>query len=137
MVYYNNLLSIPPILVAMWYFGEFEGLLDEPALRNPNFLFVSAMGGIIGFGIRCAGVYNRSTCTRQGRAMRLSSFTDGVGRWRILGEARTFAHALLVEGADKGQVLVSDASVRTACRLHECTSSQQLPEQRTPPLPRP
>ncbi|KAG2446095.1 hypothetical protein HXX76_000695 [Chlamydomonas incerta] len=63
MVYYNNLLSIPPILVAMWFFGEFEGLFDEPALRNPSFLLVSAMGGIIGFAISFSSLWYLSQTT--------------------------------------------------------------------------
>jgi drug/metabolite transporter (DMT)-like permease len=57
MVYYNNLLSIPPILGLMWYFGEFNGLLEQPALKNPAFLMVSTLGGIIGFGISFSSLW--------------------------------------------------------------------------------
>ncbi|KXZ49837.1 hypothetical protein GPECTOR_19g288 [Gonium pectorale] len=62
-VYYNNLLSIPPILAMMWYFGEFEGLTQQAALRNNTFLLVSAMGGIIGFGISFSSLWFLSQTT--------------------------------------------------------------------------
>ncbi|GFR52326.1 hypothetical protein Agub_g14864 [Astrephomene gubernaculifera] len=63
MVYYNNLLSIPPILCMMWYFGEFEGLTSQPALQNTAFLIVSAMGGIIGFAISFSSLWYLSQTT--------------------------------------------------------------------------
>lgn len=62
-VYYNNLLSLPPILGLMWFFGEFEGLTAQPALHNPMFLMVSAMGGLIGFLISFSSLWFLSQTT--------------------------------------------------------------------------
>ncbi|GIL84758.1 hypothetical protein Vretimale_14453 [Volvox reticuliferus] len=63
MVYYNNLLSVPPILLMMWYFGEFRGLFEQEALRNPAFLMVSTLGGVIGFGISFSSLWYLSQTT--------------------------------------------------------------------------
>lgn len=52
-VYYNNLLSVPLILAAMVYFGELQGLAQQPALGNPMFQGVALLGGLLGFAIRC------------------------------------------------------------------------------------
>ncbi|GLC39366.1 hypothetical protein PLESTB_000892400 [Pleodorina starrii] len=57
MVYYNNLLSVPPILVMMWFFGEFHGLLEQEALKNSAFLMVSGLGALIGFGISFSSLW--------------------------------------------------------------------------------
>jgi GDP-mannose transporter len=63
MVYYNNLLSIPPILVIMFFFKEHEGLLSQPALQNPMFLSVALVGGLIGFGISFSALWFLSQTT--------------------------------------------------------------------------
>jgi GDP-mannose transporter len=63
MVYYNNLLSIPPILVLMFFFGEHKGLLAQPALQNPMFLAVAFVGGLIGFGISFSALWFLSQTT--------------------------------------------------------------------------
>jgi GDP-mannose transporter len=63
MVYYNNLLSIPPILVLMFLFGEHQGLLAQPALANPVFLFVAVTGALIGFGISFSALWFLSQTT--------------------------------------------------------------------------
>lgn len=63
MVYYNNLLSIPPILGLMLYFGEIQTLPNQPALQNPVFLAVALMGGLIGFGISFSGLWFLSQTT--------------------------------------------------------------------------
>jgi GDP-mannose transporter len=63
MVYYNNLLSIPPILVLMFFFGEHRGLLAQPALQNPMFLLVALVGGLIGFGISFSALWFLSQTT--------------------------------------------------------------------------
>lgn len=63
MVYYNNLLSIPPILVLMFFFGEHKGLMQQPALQNPMFLAVALVGGLIGFGISFSALWFLSQTT--------------------------------------------------------------------------
>lgn len=63
MVYYNNLLSIPPILVLIFFFGEHKTLLAQPALQNPTFLFVALVGGLIGFGISFSALWFLSQTT--------------------------------------------------------------------------
>lgn len=57
MVYYNNLLSLPCILLLMWQFGEFGGLMSQPALQNTEFLIVAGLGGIIGFAISFSSLW--------------------------------------------------------------------------------
>lgn len=63
MVYYNNLLSIPPILLMMAFFGEFGKLADQPALSDPVFLSIAATGGVIGFGISFSALWFLSQTT--------------------------------------------------------------------------
>lgn len=63
MVYYNNLLSIPPIVVLIFFFGEHRTLLHQPALHNPMFLAVALVGGLIGFGISFSALWFLSQTT--------------------------------------------------------------------------
>lgn len=63
MVYYNNLLSLPPILCLMMYFGEFSTIQNQPALSNPYFLVIGGMGGVIGFAISFSGLWFLSQTT--------------------------------------------------------------------------
>lgn len=63
MVYYNNLLSVPPIILLMLIFGEHKGLLAQPALSNPGFLLVALLGGLIGFGISFSALWFLSQTT--------------------------------------------------------------------------
>lgn len=51
-VFYNNLLSLPFIALIMAGTGELRGWLTEPDLRNPTFMAVAAVSGVIGFAIR-------------------------------------------------------------------------------------
>eukprot|EP00199_Chlamydomonas_sp_CCMP681_P001907 CAMPEP_0119105438 /NCGR_PEP_ID=MMETSP1180-20130426/3395_1 /TAXON_ID=3052 ORGANISM="Chlamydomonas cf sp, Strain CCMP681" /NCGR_SAMPLE_ID=MMETSP1180 /ASSEMBLY_ACC=CAM_ASM_000741 /LENGTH=363 /DNA_ID=CAMNT_0007090481 /DNA_START=134 /DNA_END=1225 /DNA_ORIENTATION=- len=57
MVYYNNLLSLPCIMVLMYVFGEIPTLTSQPAFQNPAFLMVAGMGGIIGFAISFSSLW--------------------------------------------------------------------------------
>ena len=63
MVFYNNLLSIPPIICLILLFGEHRGLLAQPALQNPTFLVVAFLGGLIGFGISFSALWFLSQTT--------------------------------------------------------------------------
>lgn len=65
MVYYNNLLSIGPILLLMWTFGEFKTLPDQKALWELQFQLVALLGGILGFGISFTSLWyvSRSSAT--------------------------------------------------------------------------
>ena len=63
MVFYNNLLSVPPILVLMLLFGEHRGLLDQPALQQPGFYAVAVLGGVIGFAISFSALWFLSLTT--------------------------------------------------------------------------
>jgi GDP-mannose transporter len=63
MVYYNNLLSIPPILALMFCFGEHKTLLAQPALANPVFLLTALLGALIGFGISFSALWFLSQTT--------------------------------------------------------------------------
>uniref|UniRef100_A0A7S0YDK0 Sugar phosphate transporter domain-containing protein n=1 Tax=Polytomella parva TaxID=51329 RepID=A0A7S0YDK0_9CHLO len=63
MVYYNNLLSVPFIILLMIVFGEFQGLLDQPALTNPWFIAVAILGGVIGYLISFSSLWFLSQTT--------------------------------------------------------------------------
>jgi len=63
MVLYNNALSIPPVLLLVVIFGEHRGLLAQPALRDPAFAAVAALGGVIGFGISFSALWFLSQTT--------------------------------------------------------------------------
>lgn len=52
-MFYNNLLSLPFILLMMAVTGEVHSVWQEPDLFNPTFLLVAGFSGLIGFGIRC------------------------------------------------------------------------------------
>lgn len=57
MVYYNNLLSLPPLLMLAAVLGEFQTLPHQAALHDPNFLKVAVLGGVIGFGISFSSLW--------------------------------------------------------------------------------
>ncbi|GLC35477.1 hypothetical protein PLESTB_000203200 [Pleodorina starrii] len=63
MVYYNNLLSIPPLLLLMAVFGEFGSLAHQPALALPSFQIVALLGGLIGFAISFSSLWFLSQTT--------------------------------------------------------------------------
>ncbi|PNH07851.1 GDP-mannose transporter GONST1 [Tetrabaena socialis] len=63
MMYYNNLLSIPPIMGLMWAFGEFETIQHQPALANPAFQKVVVMSGFLGFAISFSSLWFLSQTT--------------------------------------------------------------------------
>ncbi|KAG1680828.1 hypothetical protein FOA52_008161 [Chlamydomonas sp. UWO 241] len=65
MVFYNNFLSLGPVLVLMVFFGEFGKLQQQPALSNPEFLGVALAGGLLGFGISFSSLWflSRSSAT--------------------------------------------------------------------------
>lgn len=63
MVYYNNLLSLPFILILMFAFGEFELITKQAALTNPVFLTVSGLAGVIGFLISFSSLWFLSLST--------------------------------------------------------------------------
>ncbi|MEW5320423.1 MAG: hypothetical protein WDW38_011498 [Sanguina aurantia] len=57
MVYYNNLLSLPPLLILAAALGEFRTLPHQAALHDPSFLRVAVLGGVIGFGISFSSLW--------------------------------------------------------------------------------
>ncbi|KAG2492123.1 hypothetical protein HYH03_009614 [Edaphochlamys debaryana] len=63
MVYYNNLLSIPFIVLLMWGFGEFQTLPQQHALGVAAFQAVALLGGIIGFAISFSSLWFLSQTT--------------------------------------------------------------------------
>lgn len=75
MVYYNNLLSLPPILLLMAAFGEFSTVGQQPALHSPTFLAVALLGGLIGFAISFSSLWflSNTTATIYRYACRLSA----------------------------------------------------------------
>jgi len=63
MVYYNNLLSLLPILGLIFAFNEHKVVLSQPALMDSAFLVVSLLGGIIGFAISFSSLWFLSQTT--------------------------------------------------------------------------
>ncbi|KAK9810246.1 hypothetical protein WJX72_007245 [[Myrmecia] bisecta] len=63
MVYYNNLMSLPLIVLLMCYYGEFQTLPLEPALHNPSFLCAVVGSGILAFLISFASLWFLSSTT--------------------------------------------------------------------------
>lgn len=63
MVFYNNLLSLPFILVMMMVTGEAWGMWQEADLKNDIFLIVAGLSGLIGFSISFTSLWFLRTTT--------------------------------------------------------------------------
>lgn len=63
MVFYNNLLSLPLLLVLIWQGGEFATLAKEPALQNPYFLAAALASSLLAFCISFASLWFLSSTT--------------------------------------------------------------------------
>ena len=63
MVFYNNLLSLPLIFLVMASQGELGILTQQEDLRNPAFLVVATLSGLVGFGISFSVLWFLSTTT--------------------------------------------------------------------------
>lgn len=63
MVFYNNLLSLPLIFLVMAGQGELGILAEQEDLRNPAFLIVAMLSGLVGFGISFSVLWFLSTTT--------------------------------------------------------------------------
>jgi GDP-mannose transporter len=63
MVFYNNLLSLPLISVLMWWYGEIDTVMYDPALRNPMFIMAALATALVAFGISFASLWFLSTTT--------------------------------------------------------------------------
>ena len=63
MVFYNNLLSLPFLLLLMLASGEAGSVLAEPALRRPGFLLAAGASALLAFGISFASLWFLSTTT--------------------------------------------------------------------------
>ena len=57
-VFYNNLLSLPFLLLIMAATGEAQTVWQEPDLHNTTFLLVAGFSGLIGFAVRWGWVYS-------------------------------------------------------------------------------
>jgi len=62
-VLYNNVLSVPMLLVAAAANGEFATILGEPALHNPRFQAAACLSAICGFMISFCSLWFLSTTT--------------------------------------------------------------------------
>ena len=62
-MFFNNLLSLPLIGLLMVGSGEWAGVWQEPDLRNPSFIIVVVLSGVIGFGISFTSLWFISTTT--------------------------------------------------------------------------
>ncbi|CAG9466130.1 unnamed protein product [Pedinophyceae sp. YPF-701] len=63
MVLYNNLLSVPLLLLVIVFFGEAAQLPHQGALHEPTFLLAVLATGVLGFAISFASLWFLSTAT--------------------------------------------------------------------------
>lgn len=63
MVLYNNVLSVPVLLVAAGVNGEFATIWTEPALRDPRFQVAACLSAVCGFMISFCSLWFLSTTT--------------------------------------------------------------------------
>lgn len=63
MVYVNNLLSLPLIAAMMLASGEARGVWREPDLRNPAFLAVAGLSGLLGLAISFTSLWFLASTT--------------------------------------------------------------------------
>ena len=63
MVLYNNVLSVPMLLVAAAINGEYATILSEPALLNHRFQAAACLSAICGFLISFCSLWFLSTTT--------------------------------------------------------------------------
>ena len=57
MVYFNNVLSLPPLAIITWATGEFSTLAAEPALKDPYFILAAVSSSLLAFGISFASLW--------------------------------------------------------------------------------
>lgn len=62
-VYYNNILSVPLLVILVFMFGEHLTLHDDAALQSPAFLSVALVSCMLGFSISYATLWFLSTTT--------------------------------------------------------------------------
>lgn len=62
-VYYNNILSVPLLVILVFMFGEHLTLQDDAALHSPTFLSVALVSCMLGFSISYATLWFLSTTT--------------------------------------------------------------------------
>uniref|UniRef100_A0A6S8I4N4 Sugar phosphate transporter domain-containing protein n=1 Tax=Dunaliella tertiolecta TaxID=3047 RepID=A0A6S8I4N4_DUNTE len=75
LVYYNNVLSLPPIALLALASGEFPKVLYSPALWNPQFQVVAFIGAVLGCAISYTSLWYMSTSTAT-----LYSLTGGMNK---------------------------------------------------------
>eukprot|EP00877_Chromochloris_zofingiensis_P011944 jgi/Chrzof1/7002/Cz02g07080.t1 len=63
MVYYNNVLTIPVSLLIVVFTGEFQDLLQQPALRDTSFQVYATLGGVLGFCLSFSSIWFVSLTT--------------------------------------------------------------------------
>lgn len=62
-VYYNNLLSIPFVILLVLVCQEPQKLMQDAAIMNPAFQSVAALSCVVGFSISYATLWFLSTTT--------------------------------------------------------------------------
>lgn len=63
MVFYNNLLSLPLLVVLILAFGEVPTLAKSGTLGSPFFQLAATLGGLLGFGISFTSMWFISNST--------------------------------------------------------------------------
>lgn len=63
MVFLNNLLSLPLILLLMYYYGELPSVIHDPALQDPYFVAAACASALLAFFMSFASLWFLSTTT--------------------------------------------------------------------------
>mmetsp|Transcript_6321 Transcript_6321/g.13954 ORF Transcript_6321/g.13954 Transcript_6321/m.13954 type:complete len:367 (-) Transcript_6321:835-1935(-) len=109
MVYYNNLLSIGPILILMLGYGEVITLPTQAALTNPEFIIVALVGGLLGFGISFTSLWymSRTTATVYSLTGSLNKILVAVAGILLFAEPTTLRNLMsIVVGLAAGVIFV-------------------------------
>lgn len=61
MVFYNSFLSLPLLLVLIWWRGELHAIATDPVLHNPSFIMTACASALVAFGISFASLWFLST----------------------------------------------------------------------------
>lgn len=68
-VYYNNLLSLPLILILIWQSGEIDIIINNESMRDPLFLSCAILSGFFGFAVSFCAIKYLSLTTSTSYSM--------------------------------------------------------------------
>eukprot|EP00199_Chlamydomonas_sp_CCMP681_P000717 CAMPEP_0119105772 /NCGR_PEP_ID=MMETSP1180-20130426/3641_1 /TAXON_ID=3052 ORGANISM="Chlamydomonas cf sp, Strain CCMP681" /NCGR_SAMPLE_ID=MMETSP1180 /ASSEMBLY_ACC=CAM_ASM_000741 /LENGTH=432 /DNA_ID=CAMNT_0007090911 /DNA_START=55 /DNA_END=1353 /DNA_ORIENTATION=+ len=109
MVYYNNLLSVPPLALLSLVSGETALLRGAPQIRDPEFQAVAIIGGLMGFGVSFASIWcmSRTSATIYSLTGSLNKVVVAVcGMWYFSEPCSAINLASIISGLVAGCLFV-------------------------------